>query len=56
VLDAETQLVDTYTKGSLTFAIAETRYTDAKTGGLVAVSRSNFINRAPATAPHEGRA
>jgi acyl dehydratase len=45
VLDLETELVDTYEKGSLTFAICETRYTDAESGELVAVARNNMINR-----------
>ena len=45
VLDAETEIVDTYEKGSMTFAVAETRYTDADTGELVATARGNFINR-----------
>ena len=45
VLDSETEIVDTYTKGSMTFTVAESRFTDAETGELVAVSRNNFINR-----------
>lgn len=45
VLDAETEITDTYEKGSMTFAVAETRYTDAETGELVATARGNFINR-----------
>jgi len=45
VLDSETEIVDTYVKGSMTFTVAETRYTDAGTGELVAVARNNFINR-----------
>jgi len=45
VLDQETEVVDTYVKGSLTFTITETRYTDAETGELVAVARNNMINR-----------
>jgi len=45
VLDVETEIVDTYEKGSMTFAVAETRYTDADSGELVATSRGNFINR-----------
>jgi acyl dehydratase len=45
VLDSETEIVDTYVKGSMTFTIAEIRFTDAKTGELVATSRNNFINR-----------
>lgn len=45
VLDVETEIVETYTKGSMTFAVAETRYTEAETGQLVATARGNFINR-----------
>ena len=45
VLDVETEIVETYEKGSLTFTIAETRYTDADSGELVATARSNMINR-----------
>ena len=45
VLDVETEIVDTYTKGSMTFTVAETRYTDADSGELVATARGNFINR-----------
>lgn len=45
VLDTETEIVDTYAKGSMTFTIAETRFTDARTGELVATARGNFINR-----------
>ena len=32
-------------KGTMTFTIAETRFTDAETGELVATARNNFINR-----------
>jgi acyl dehydratase len=45
VLDTESEVVDTYTKGSMTFAVVETRFTDAGTGELVATARGNFINR-----------
>jgi len=45
VLDVETEIVETYEKGSMTFTIAETRFTDAASGELVASSRNNFINR-----------
>jgi acyl dehydratase len=45
VLDAETEVVETYEKGSMTFTVCETRYTDAETGELVATARNNFINR-----------
>lgn len=45
VLDVETEITDTYEKGSMTFAVAETRYTDAESGEIVATTRSNFINR-----------
>jgi acyl dehydratase len=45
VLDTETEVVDTYEKGSMTFTVCETRFTDAESGELVATARSNFINR-----------
>ena len=45
VLDSESEIVDTYVKGTMTFTIAETRFTDAETGELVATARNNFINR-----------
>lgn len=45
VLDTETEVIDTYTKGSMTFTVVETRYTDAETGELVATARNNMINR-----------
>ena len=45
VLDAETEVIETYEKGSMTFTVCETRYTDAETGELVATARNNFINR-----------
>ena len=45
VLDSETEVMDTYSKGSMTFAVVEVRYTDADTGELVATSRYNMINR-----------
>lgn len=45
VLDTEAEVVDTYTKGSMTFAIVETRFTDAATGELVVTTRTNMINR-----------
>jgi acyl dehydratase len=45
VLDQETEVVETYEKGSMTFTVCETRYTDAETGELVATARNNFINR-----------
>jgi acyl dehydratase len=45
VLDHETEIVETYQKGSLTFTVMETRYTDGSTGELVAVGRNNIINR-----------
>lgn len=45
VLDMETEVVDSYEKGSMTFTITETRYTDAETGDLVATARNNMINR-----------
>ena len=45
VLDSETEVMETYTKGSLTFCVVETRFTDAETGELVATARNNFINK-----------
>ena len=45
VLDLETEIVDTYTKGSMTFAVTQTTYRDADTGDVVLTARSNFINR-----------
>lgn len=45
VLDGEAECVDTYTKGSMTFAVVDVRYTDADTGELVATARYNMINR-----------
>jgi acyl dehydratase len=45
VLDQETEIVESYDKGSLTFTVMETRYTDAETGELVAVGRNNIINK-----------
>ena len=45
VLDLETEIVESYTKGSMTFTVSETRYTDAETGELFATSRNNLINR-----------
>jgi acyl dehydratase len=45
VLDTETEVVETYQKGSMTFTVCETRFTDAESGELVATARSNFINR-----------
>lgn len=45
VLDTETEVMETYTKGSMTFCVVETRYTDAETGELVATARNNFINK-----------
>jgi acyl dehydratase len=45
VLDSETEVIDTYVKGSMTFTICDTRFTDAKSGALVATARNNFINR-----------
>jgi acyl dehydratase len=45
VLDSETEIVDTYTKGSMTFAVVEARYTDAETGELVATATYNMINK-----------
>ncbi|MCU1487528.1 MAG: hypothetical protein JWN67_4274 [Actinomycetia bacterium] len=45
VLDVETEVMETYEKGSMTFTVCETRYTEAESGELVATARSNFINR-----------
>jgi acyl dehydratase len=45
VLDSETEVMETYEKGSMTFTVCETRFTDAETGELVATARNNFINR-----------
>lgn len=49
VLDTETRITDLYDKESgsstMTFAVAETTFTDASTGEVVLTSRSNFINR-----------
>jgi acyl dehydratase len=45
VLDSETEIVDTYTKGSMTFAVVDVRYTDAETGELVATATYNMINK-----------
>lgn len=45
VLDKETEVVDTYVKGSMTFTVVEVRYTDADSGELVARARYNLINR-----------
>jgi acyl dehydratase len=45
VLDVESEVMETYEKGTMTFTVCETRYTDAETGELVAAARSNFINR-----------
>jgi acyl dehydratase len=45
VLDTEVEVVDTYSKGSMTFGIVETRFTDAATGELVVTTRTNMINR-----------
>lgn len=45
VLDVETEVVDMYEKGSMTFAVAETRYADASTAEPVATGRSTYIKR-----------
>jgi acyl dehydratase len=45
VLDTESEILETYEKGSMTFTVCETRYTDAETGELVVAARNNFINR-----------
>jgi len=45
VLDVESEVMESYEKGSMTFTVCETRYTDAETGELVVSARSNFINR-----------
>jgi acyl dehydratase len=45
VLDVESEVMETYEKGTMTFTVCETRYTDGETGELVAAARSNFINR-----------
>jgi acyl dehydratase len=45
VLDVESEIMESYEKGTMTFTVAETRYTDAETGELVCTARSNFINR-----------
>jgi acyl dehydratase len=45
VLDVESEVMESYEKGSMTFTICETRYTDAETGEPVVSARSNFINR-----------
>jgi acyl dehydratase len=45
VLDVESEVMESYEKGTMTFTVCETRYTDAETGELVCAARSNFINR-----------
>ena len=45
VLDLETEIIDTYEKGTMTFTVTDTTYVDADTGELVATARNNFINR-----------
>jgi acyl dehydratase len=45
VLDVESEVMESYEKGSMTFTVCETRYTDAASGELVVSARSNFINR-----------
>jgi acyl dehydratase len=51
VLDVETELTEVYDKDSgssvMTFAVAQTTYTDAETGAPVVTARGNFINRRP---------
>lgn len=44
-LDLEIEVTEMYEKGSMEFAVAETRYTDAASGEPVVTASSTYVNR-----------